>query len=185
MESNNTRPPIICILGPPAAGKGTLSSKLSKDYGLFHFSLGDYLRGLSNDEQCPVREQIIEFFRRGGLFPIEFLAPLIQEKLRHEYEKKNGSAGIILDGFPRSMEQLRGYGDCKYFDIVVFCDCPRDIIKHRYLSRRLPGRLEDDEALFDERYAEYEKLNPEVVDWFKQERTLIEVSPPSILSEPT
>ena len=94
-------------------GKGTLCSKLAQDYGLFHFSLGDYLRSLSKDEECQVREKIVEYFRRGGLFPIEFLAPLIREKIWKEH--KNGYAAIILDGFPRSAEQLYGYGNCKVY----------------------------------------------------------------------
>lgn len=166
-------PPIVCVLGPPAAGKGTLCSKLARDYGLFHFSLGDYLRSLSKDKECQVREEIVEYFRRGGLFPIEFLAPLIREKIWKE--QKNGYAAIILDGFPRSAEQLYGYGNCKHFDIVVSCDCPRNTLEERYLNRKLPGRLEDDKALFDERYREHERLGPEVVEYFRCERMLLKV----------
>jgi adenylate kinase family enzyme len=57
----------------------------------------------------------------------------------------------------------------------VFCDCPEKIVKERYLARKLPGRLEDDEALFDKRYKEYKELNPEVVEYFKREGMLLEV----------
>ena len=53
----------------------------------------------------------MEYFRRGGLFPIEFLSPLIREKIQKEY--KNGHNAIVLDGFPRSAEQLYGYEDCR------------------------------------------------------------------------
>ena len=65
----------------------------------------------------------------------------------------------------------------QYFETVVFCDCPKSIAKERYLSRKLPGRLEDDEALFNTRYQEYEELNPEVVEHFKRKGTLLEVRP--------
>jgi UMP-CMP kinase len=63
----------------------------------------------------------------------------------------------------------------QHFDIVVFCDCPEKIAKERYLTRKLPGRLEDDEALFDRRYQEYKELNPEVVEYFRREGKLLEV----------
>ncbi|KAK2745550.1 cytidine monophosphate (UMP-CMP) kinase 1, cytosolic [Myotisia sp. PD_48] len=170
--TSKNRPTIICVLGPPAVGKGTICRRLAEEFGLFHFSLGDYLRTLSKDEQCPVREDIIELFRRGGLFPIDFLAPLVKAKLRLEYEK--GYSAILLDGFPRSMEQLRGYGDSQDFDLAVFCDCPKAMVKMRYINRKLPGRLEDDEALFNARYREYEELNPAVIDYFRNEDMLIQ-----------
>lgn len=57
----------------------------------------------------------------------------------------------------------------------MFCDCPEKITKERYLTRKLPGRLEDDEALFDKRYKEYEELNPEVVECFWRQGKLLEV----------
>lgn len=57
----------------------------------------------------------------------------------------------------------------------MLCDCPRNTLKERYLSRKLPGRLEDDKALFDKRYSEYERLNPEVVEYFRSERMLLKV----------
>ena len=57
----------------------------------------------------------------------------------------------------------------------MFCDCPENIAKERYLTRKLPGRLEDDEALFDKRYGEYKKLNPEVAEYFRREGMMLEV----------
>ena len=50
----------------------------------------------------------------------------------------------------------------------MFCDFPEKI-KERYLTRKLPRRLEDDEALFDRRYKEYKEPNPEVVGYFRRE----------------
>ena len=63
----------------------------------------------------------------------------------------------------------------QHVDIVVFCDCPEKIAKERYLTRKLPGRLEDDEALFDKRYTEYKELNSEVVEYLRREGKLLEV----------
>jgi adenylate kinase family enzyme len=57
----------------------------------------------------------------------------------------------------------------------VSFNCPGKITKERYLTRKLPGRLEDDEALFDKRYKEYSDLNPEVVEYFRREGKLLEV----------
>ena len=54
----------------------------------------------------------------------------------------------------------------------MFCACPEKIVRERYLARKLPGRLDDDEALFDRRYKE---LNPEVVEYFRREGKLLEV----------
>jgi adenylate kinase family enzyme len=57
----------------------------------------------------------------------------------------------------------------------VSFDCPEKVIKKRYITRKLPGRLEDDEALFDRRYKEYKGLNPEVAEYFRREGKLLEV----------
>ena len=34
----------VVILGPPGSGKGTISSRIQRDFGLKHLSSGDVLR---------------------------------------------------------------------------------------------------------------------------------------------
>lgn len=38
------------IMGPPGSGKGTIATRIAKDFGLVHLSSGDLLRKQIHDE---------------------------------------------------------------------------------------------------------------------------------------
>lgn len=41
---DTSRPKVICLIGGPGSGKGTLSKKICEKYGIEHLSTGDLLR---------------------------------------------------------------------------------------------------------------------------------------------
>jgi len=61
-------------------------------------------------------------------------------------------------------------------DAVLFLACERSIAEHRYLTRKLEGRLDDDKELSKRRYDEFESLNPPVVDYYENLGLLKQVS---------
>jgi adenylate kinase family enzyme len=60
-------------------------------------------------------------------------------------------------------------------DLAISLHCPEDIARQRYLSRKLPGRLLDDQTLFEKRFQEFERENPRIVQHFHAAGNLIEV----------
>ena len=74
--------------------------------------------------------------------------------------------GILLDGFPRDIVQgidLENAG-CSPA-LVLHFTCPKAEAKKRYLSR---GRENDDGALFEKRYHDYEMTNPVILAGYRE-----------------
>ncbi len=90
---------IVCF-GPPASGKGTQTSHLSKELGLPHVDMGSLLRSTiaSGSEEGQLAKSFIE---KGQLVPTKLIAKIIENMLASSKCKD----GYILDGFPRNLEQ--------------------------------------------------------------------------------
>lgn len=88
--------------GAPGSGKGTLCRKLAEDYGFSHTSVGDLLRQLVSSSQ--VAKSVADSVRAGDLIPEEALAPIIEDCVNKERER--GKKTIMLDGFPRRLDQV-------------------------------------------------------------------------------
>lgn len=95
---------LICHAGAPASGKGTLCKRLSEEFGMYHLSVGDFLRQKRKEKG---QELIESYLSRSELLPGDVLIPLLQEKIEHETQ--NGAAKFLIDGFPRSLEQLKEF----------------------------------------------------------------------------
>ena len=88
----------IILLGKPGAGKGTVATKLSKNFGLVHISTGDILR--RDKYKTIFHEQT----QKGELISDEEMVEILRTEIELlKQEKKN--IGIILDGFPRTEKQ--------------------------------------------------------------------------------
>ncbi|MFN8714680.1 MAG: adenylate kinase [Bacteroidota bacterium] len=91
----------IIIFGPPGAGKGTQSEKLSAKYNLVHLSTGDILRA-ERKAGTPLGVQAQEFINQGLLVPDELVAGVLE----NEMNKHPEADGFIFDGFPRNTAQV-------------------------------------------------------------------------------
>lgn len=60
-------------------------------------------------------------------------------------------------------------------DLVLYLECGKAIAKARYLSRKVEGRLDDDEAMFEKRYGEYVKSNRDILAYFRGYGRLVDV----------
>ena len=89
----------IILIGPPGAGKGTQAKRLVTSRGMVQLSTGDLLR----DAKAAGTEmglRVSEVMARGDLVTDEIVIALIAEKL----DGLQG-AGVIFDGFPRTLAQ--------------------------------------------------------------------------------
>lgn len=76
-------------IGPPGSGKGTLCSKLSKDFGYFHFSIGDYMREMSRNSSFEEDEGAIrEHLQQGKLLQTKMIIPILHRKIVDEVREK-------------------------------------------------------------------------------------------------
>ena len=121
------------MFGAPMAGKGTLANMLAEDYKLPTISMGDILRTsiASGDEIGTLAKS---FMDKGQMVPIEVACAMIKKRLS-EPDVQNG---FILDGFPRTPEQLKVFVDEKItdIDVVVSIEVPYETLLTRVVGRR-------------------------------------------------
>jgi len=92
---------IVIFLGPPGAGKGTQCKILAQRYGLAHVSSGDILRR-HRQNGTALGKQAQSYMDSGRLVPDDLIVTMMTEEMA-----QNKTAGVILDGFPRTLEQAR------------------------------------------------------------------------------
>lgn len=127
----------IIFLAVQGAGKGTFAKKLKDKYGYAHISTGDILRerALVEDETGKKIKDLID----NGIF-----APndIIYEAIEYKITQPECEKGYILDGFPRNIEQAKGYDEIlqklgKNIGVVINLTIPNDLLKQRIIGRRL------------------------------------------------
>ncbi|PVH91016.1 P-loop containing nucleoside triphosphate hydrolase protein, partial [Periconia macrospinosa] len=158
------------------SGKGTLCKRLSEEYGLKHLSVGDLLRGIMSSPNTDM--SIINKVQNGELVPVEVLAPILKTQI--DKEKQNKWRKILVDGFPRLLDQVAPVEAMVSPIIgspvlVLFFDCPEEVAKKRFLTRKLVGREADDDWTFRKRYQEFTKLNPSIVEYYRTRGVLLAV----------
>lgn len=121
----------IILLGAPGAGKGTYASRLKNTYDVPHISMGDLFReAIKNNTETGLKAK--EFMDRGEFVPDEITINLLKERLNDD-DTKNG---ILLDGFPRTLEQAKLLDEIMDIKGVLKFDLGEDVV-----LRRLGGRL--------------------------------------------
>lgn len=98
---------IIFVIGGPGAGKGTQCRLAAEQFGLEHISVGDLLRAEERSPESPFKEFISSSFHHSVVVPAALTMLLLDGKL--ERAKAQNKTGILLDGFPRSEEQLQTF----------------------------------------------------------------------------
>ncbi|XP_046985258.1 GTP:AMP phosphotransferase AK3, mitochondrial [Schistocerca americana] len=117
------------IMGAPASGKGTISSRIVKYFEVKHLSSGDMLRThILNNTALGVRVQ--GFINEGRLVPDDVMMNLVNEEL-----KKLPNDNWLLDGFPRTRNQaellLKNYPITCVLNLIV----PFEVIVNRVKGR--------------------------------------------------
>ncbi len=125
----------LVFLGPPGAGKGTLSDPLMKAENLAHISTGDILRAeIKNGTELGMSAK--SYMDAGKLVPDEIVAGMVAKRLASDDCK----GGFILDGFPRTVPQAELLSDAMKkigmnLDAVVLFDAPEDLLLQRLTAR--------------------------------------------------
>ena len=118
----------VVLLGPPGCGKGTQAEKMGDDLGYTKLSTGDMLReAVRNGTELGLKAKT--YMDSGGLVPNDLIIGLMKEKIE-------GLDRIILDGFPRTIEQADALAAQVDIDIAINIDVADDELIKRLTQRR-------------------------------------------------
>ena len=123
----------LILLGPPGAGKGTQSAKISAHFGIPQISTGDMLRAAIK-AGTPLGQRAKKVIDSGQLVDDATILELVRERL----QAPDCGRGYLLDGFPRTIPQAEAMRDGGVrVDYVLEIDVPPEEIVSRMSGRRV------------------------------------------------
>ena len=190
----------VIFIAPPAAGKGTQATKLSKDFNLEHISTGDLLR----EEVKNGNQELQKMLETGNLISDDIVLSVLCKKL------DKLQSGYILDGFPRNLNQAITLDQMlkeknSTIDYVIYLSLDKETAKKRIVGRvscpncgnvyntmiegmnskidmicddcniDLIKRSDDNSETFDIRFMTYIKETEPVIEYYKNKGILYQV----------
>ena len=128
----------VLFLGAPGVGKGTYAKRAAPLLQFCHLSPGDLLRKLA-----PMDPSVSAYLDKGHLVPESVVFKLVGQELTRLH---SSFKGVILDGFPRSVEQARGWiadHQQPLPDLVVEFHLPEHLLIEKLLGRRICSQCGD------------------------------------------
>lgn len=121
----------LILFGAPGAGKGTLAGKIKKILpDIAHISTGDLFRyNLKNN--TPIGLKAKGYMESGKLVPDEVVIEMVKDRLSKEDAKDH----FMLDGFPRTIEQVKALEEITPIDYVLALEVPKEELINRILGR--------------------------------------------------
>lgn len=164
----------IILFGPPGAGKGTQAEKIASHFDIPHLSTGNIFRENIKNE-TPLGKKVKSILDSGQLVPDETVVDLVADELnKPAYDK-----GVILDGFPRTVEQAKSLDQYltnknSQIDHFITLDVPEEELIDRILSRG-EGRTDDTPEKIKTRLQVYRNETEPVLNYYKKKGAVKEI----------
>lgn len=186
---------LIILLGAPGSGKGTLSAKLKDELGYIHLSTGDLFRKIMKTTS-PLANKINAIIQSGQLVSDDLTNELVKQEL-----EKVQQQNVVLDGYPRTVDQAKFLDGIAKVDKAVLIDIDNQLIIKRITGRRmcpkcnsiyniyfnppkvenhcdydnelLVQRKDDNEQSIVERLAVYNKQTKPLIDYYNDRHILV------------
>ena len=176
----------LLLIGPPGAGKGTQASRLAEAFGIPAISTGDIFRSNVRDE-TPLGKQAKAYMDAGDNVPDS----LTNDLIRHRLEEPDAENGFLLDGYPRTTDQVReldeflaGHGAA--LDAVLELVADPDVVVERLRKRAIDqGRSDDDESVVRHRMDVYREQTAPLIDVYDGRGVLVKIDAIGAVDEVT
>ena len=167
----------IILFGPPGAGKGTQSNRLTEKYGLIHLSTGDIFRAnMSGNTELGVLAK--SYIDKGHLVPDEVTINM----LKAEVLRQDNPKGFIFDGFPRTTAQAEALDEFlaelnTSITAMISLDVDEEELKSRLAIRaKDSGRVDDaDPQVIQNRIDVYKKETAPVKEHYSRQNKWIKI----------
>mmetsp|Transcript_16167 Transcript_16167/g.44493 ORF Transcript_16167/g.44493 Transcript_16167/m.44493 type:complete len:246 (-) Transcript_16167:164-901(-) len=160
---------VVFVLGGPGAGKGTQCQLLQERLaGWKHLSAGDLLRA-QRKKGGELGDLINARIAAGALVPSDVTCQLLLNAMK----EATGISKFLIDGFPRSQENLDAWNTIAdsnvQVEFVLCLSCPEEVLTGRLLERgKTSGRVDDaDLTVIRKRYDTFRKETQPILDYYK------------------
>ena len=166
----------LLIMGPPGAGKGTQAMRIAEHYGIPAISTGDIFRAMKNAD-TPLARQVRAIMESGGYVSDEITNEIVEDRLA----RPDCQAGFLLDGYPRTLQQVRTLDDYlaetgRPLDAVISLLADTDEVVVRLLRRAaIDGRSDDNEETIRVRLQVYAEQTEPLLGVYRSRGLLVEV----------
>ncbi len=166
----------LLIVGPPGAGKGTQASRIAAAYGVPAISTGDIFRA-NISQGTPLGIRVKAILDSGGLVSDALTNEIVADRLGQE----DAEHGFLLDGYPRTEEQVKFLdellaADGQRIDAVVRLVADEDEVVRRLQLRAIElGRSDDTEEVIRHRQQVYTRETEPLLEVFAERGLLVEV----------
>jgi adenylate kinase len=164
------------LIGPPGAGKGTQAALLANAYSIPAISTGDIFReNVRNETELGL--QVKSIMARGEYVPDSLTNELIRERLA----KADAEAGFLLDGYPRTNDQVNELDDIlsaqhRILDAVVLLVADSDELVRRLLKRaQEQDRPDDTEEVIRHRQELYLAETQPLIEIYSSRSLVVEI----------
>ena len=121
---------VVLVVGGPGSGKGALCERLAAECGAVHLSCGEMLRE-EVESGTPLGLEVAGIMERGELVSSATVTALMRRRMRAYPGRR-----ILLDGFPRSLENARDFVElCGPPELALHLDCDDTVLLERILDR--------------------------------------------------
>ena len=158
----------IILIGIQGAGKSTQGNLLRDKLNIPYLSTGHIFREMAK-EKTSLGRYIKEIMNAGFLIPDEKTVEIVSEYLK----KPEYKIGYILDGFPRTLDQVKMFEN-GVDKVVHFKVSDREAL-WRLSYRNGEGREDETLTAIRKRIELFHKLAEPVLDFYRQNGTLVEI----------
>lgn len=166
----------LIFLGPPGVGKGTQARAAANRLGVPAISTGHIFRA-NMQARTELGTIAQEYLDHGRLVPDAVTNPMVRARLA----APDISAGFVLDGYPRTLEQAYALRDLLAqnqikLNLVVNIEAPREVLLRHILKRaQIENRTDDTAEVFQQRMIEYQEQTEPIATYYADHDLLANV----------
>jgi adenylate kinase len=167
----------LLIMGPPGAGKGTQAKLIAEHYRIPAISTGDIFRAMKTAD-TPLARQVRAIMESGGYVSDEITNEIVKDRLA----QRDCEAGFLLDGYPRTLQQVRTLDDYlaeteRPLNAVLSLVADIEEVVARLLRRaEIEGRPDDNDETIRVRLQVYAEQTEPLLDVYRSRDLLVEVN---------
>lgn len=159
----------IVFIGPPGAGKGTQSKRLTEHLGIPHLSTGEMLRQ-ARAQGTSLGKLAAEYVDQGRLAP----DPLVMSIVGQRLDQADCQHGALFDGFPRTLGQAQSLDEFLQnrgvpLDLVLELKCDEHELMRRILERsKIEHRPDDTQETLNKRFKVYREQTAPLLAYYSE-----------------